>query len=400
MDLDGKLSQGVPIGNDISFLLAEVVLAQVDRAMGSAATRSFRWFDDYEFGVDTEDQAAAMLKRLNRQLAKFKLRLNPRKTVIKKLPLPAQDEWQDTLRQAGAARFASAREMVKYFDLAFRLREQFPDAPVLTYAMGMLFKLMCPATDVARVAQSCITQTLLCEPGAAQKAFALLIFWRLNGLTLDLPLITNTISQVIIRHEACGFSSDVAWALAFCLDQRIVLNGRAGRILSVFDDDCTALQALHMDCIGLLPKGFHKKHISKVLKNADLDREHWLLAYESVRQGFLGVCRRIVQRNPFFNALLARDVTFYRTALPPYATVIHVGGAPEWVVRQWLGLATGVEPSEKVRGEPKVLGFIREDVARLSPQPTSVDDLTAQLIGILAPQADVGEEEQMDVYPA
>ena len=31
-DIDGKMTQGIPIGNDISFLLAEVVLAQVDRA--------------------------------------------------------------------------------------------------------------------------------------------------------------------------------------------------------------------------------------------------------------------------------------------------------------------------------------------------------------------------------
>ena len=33
MDLDGKISQGIPIGNDISFLLAELVLARVDKAM-------------------------------------------------------------------------------------------------------------------------------------------------------------------------------------------------------------------------------------------------------------------------------------------------------------------------------------------------------------------------------
>ena len=31
MDLDGKLSQGIPVGNDISFLLAEIVLAQIDK---------------------------------------------------------------------------------------------------------------------------------------------------------------------------------------------------------------------------------------------------------------------------------------------------------------------------------------------------------------------------------
>ena len=47
MDLDGKVSQGVPIGNDISFLLAEIVLAEVDRAVRLPAGRAYRWYDDY-----------------------------------------------------------------------------------------------------------------------------------------------------------------------------------------------------------------------------------------------------------------------------------------------------------------------------------------------------------------
>ena len=66
MDLDGKVSQGIPIGNDISFLLAESVLAQVDRAISVPAHRSFRWFDDYEIAFDTYDDAEVCVRRLTR----------------------------------------------------------------------------------------------------------------------------------------------------------------------------------------------------------------------------------------------------------------------------------------------------------------------------------------------
>src|SRR2546428_295020 len=139
-------------------------------------------------------------KRLNKELGRFRLRLNARKTAIIRLPRPAQEEWQETLRQTGGhVRFWTPGEMVRYFDAAFRLRDQFPDEPVLLYALGLLFRIGCPAPEVARIAQSCITQTLLCEPGAAQKAFALLAFWRLNGLTLDAELVTNTINQMVVR---------------------------------------------------------------------------------------------------------------------------------------------------------------------------------------------------------
>jgi hypothetical protein len=288
MDLDGKLSQGVPIGNDISSLLTEVVLAQVDKAISRRhGVHAFRWFDDYEFSFDTREEAEAALKALSKELGRFRLRLNPKKTAIARLPHATQDEWQELLRRAGAARLIdNSQNMVQYFDTAFRLRQRFPDDAVLMYALGLLFRIVCPAAEVARIAQSCITQALLAEPGAAQKAFALLTFWHSNGLALDSALLTDTINKMVVRHQPSGFSSDVAWALAFCLDQTYSLNPDAAKVLSGFDDDCTALQALHMEQKGLLSKGFNKQRISAGLKDADLDREHWLVAYETVRHGF------------------------------------------------------------------------------------------------------------------
>ena len=247
MNLDGKVSQGIPIGNDISFLLAEIVLAQVDRAVKLSGARSYRWFDDYEIAFDTSNQAEEALKKLGKELGTFRLRLNARKTHIVRLPLPAQEEWQEGLKQAGVHRFRHPREMVSYFDVAFRLREKFPDVPVLLYALGILFKVPRPVLDVARIAHSCITQTLLCEPGAAQKVFALFTYWRLNGVSLDVPLINNTINQMIIRHHASGFSSDIAWALAFSLDQRYTLSAKAAQVLSTFDDDCIVLAQPEME---------------------------------------------------------------------------------------------------------------------------------------------------------
>jgi hypothetical protein len=177
-------------------------------------------------------------------------------------------------------------DIVKHFDSALRLRERFPNSPVLLYALGVLFALRCPFPDSGSMAQSCITQAVLCEPGAAQKAFALLSYWRLNGFSLDRELIAQTADQLVLRHEAGGLSSDVAWALAFCLEQRLMLSARAGKLLSVFEDDCIALQALHMHSMGLLPQGFKTQQISKMLKDSDLDREHWLIAYESLGRGF------------------------------------------------------------------------------------------------------------------
>jgi len=277
MDLQGKISQGIPIGNDLSFLLAEIVLAQVDRKLMVKPNRSYRWFDDYELACDSRDQAEELLARLRRELGKFRLRINPKKTRIIALPTAAQEEWQQVLRDQSETNLNIAHNMVQYFDSAFRLREEFSDSPVLMYALGILFRVRVPTINSGRVALSAISQTILAEPGAAQKAFSLLTFWSLNGFQLDVDLLAQTIEQMILRHRTSGVSSDISWALSFAIENRIKLGDRAGKTLSGFEDDCLAIQSLHAHNLGLLPKGFSTKRLSALLKGVDLDGEHWLL---------------------------------------------------------------------------------------------------------------------------
>ena len=270
----------------------------------------------------------------------------------------------------------------------------------MMYALGLLFKIQPPTKDVARMALSCITQAILCEPGAAQKAFALLTFWRINGANLDLRLIASTANKTIVRHQGIGFSSDVAWALAFCLDQQFGLDADAAQAPSIFDDDCIAVQALHMDRKGLLPKGFNKKRISNSVKNADLDREHWLIAYERVRHGFLTVCDSAVKNNTLFANLL-KKVTFYRESLPAYAALIHLGGAPHWVVRQWLAILKGETSSGQGTSEETVLlpGSLMElkgkDLARVGETAETTEDAAIELMEAAVEGA---ESEGADTY--
>src|SRR5262249_34271160 len=63
MDLQGKVSQGIPIGNDISFLLAELVLAQIDRSLKLRPKQGCRWYDDYEIPCSSRTEAEEILGR-------------------------------------------------------------------------------------------------------------------------------------------------------------------------------------------------------------------------------------------------------------------------------------------------------------------------------------------------
>jgi hypothetical protein len=368
MDADGKISQGIPIGNDISFLLAELVLSQIDIKLKVSAERACRWYDDYELAFDTRHEAETALKQINRELRKFHLRLNPKKTSILRLPQPAGDDWQRALLEAGKRGYGRPRQVVEYFDRAFALRNQYPESAVLSYALGMLFGTVCPSIGTGAVLQSCITQAVLCEPGAAQKGFALLTFWRLNGFVLDHQLLVRTINLMIVQHQHSGVSSDISWALAFALENGLQLARASARVLSNSDDDCVIIQALHLNSAGLLPVGFELKPIQKIVGAAEFDREHWLLCYEATRKGFISPPASM-KKNPLFSALLKDNVSFYRDTLPPYAMVVHPGGAPDWLVQSWGTKVGSKITKQDVRQGSETVSrtaeIIAEDASRL-----------------------------------
>ena len=335
MDLDKKFSQGIPIGNDLSFLLGEIVLAVVDKTLKVEKDRCYRWFDDYEYSCSTEGEALAFREQLETELAKFRLRLNPRKTEILRLPSPSQEEWQGTLISASQSGLNKEREMIKYFDIAFRLRTEFPNAPVLAFTLGVLYKLPRPSKRAGLVAESAITQALLCEPGSSQKALSLLSYWKINGFDINTKLFGNTFSKLVMKSAKRG-THDLMWALAFCLDNSISLEEDASARLKEVENDLVALLALHMQRKRLLAASFDRRSLAKRMKTADMDREHWLLCYESVRHGFLPSAKAPVMANPLFSAMLTAKVSFYQIPISSYSYVVAPGCAPEWIIRSWL----------------------------------------------------------------
>jgi len=335
MDLDRKFSQGIPIGNDISFLLAELVLATVDAKLECDPARSFRYFDDYEFACSSEKEAHKLRECLESELAKFRLRLNPRKTEIVKLPQTAQDEWQDSLLNASRIGLKTSRDLIRFFDTAFRLRLEHPNASVLSFALGVLFRIPRPDIDVGKIVESAVSQTVLCEPGSCQKALSLIAYWSLNGYQINAELFSRTISVFVSQSLTKG-THDLMWALSFCIDKGISLDEAASAKLKEVNNDAIAILALHLQRKNLLQRTFDRRSLSKRSKNWDLDREHWLLCYEGARLGFLTPPVALVKSNPLFTAMLNAGVGFYQMKMPTHSFVVAQGSAPDWLLKSWI----------------------------------------------------------------
>ncbi len=103
--------------------------------------------------------------------------------------------------------------------------------------------------------------------------------------------------------------------------------------------------------------------------------------------GFLKVCESAVKSNRLFSELLKHKLTFYRMILPSYAAIIHPGGAPEQVIRNWMRAlrhepAAGKQKRAKVEATP-VFKLIEEDLARISGEvPGTADDAVVSLMEV------------------
>jgi hypothetical protein len=153
-----------------------------------------------------------------------------------------------------------------------------------------------------------------------------------------------------------------------------------------------------MSSVGLLLNGFSTAHISKVLKNADVDRQHWLIVYEAVRQGFLKDSEHSVTNNRLFSDLMAHRVTFYRTKLPTYASVVHPGGAPDWVVRKWMGVSIRPDIADaRMPVDAPIPELIKDDLARLMSSPSTDDEAVAGLLDLLGDDVETDLDDM--IYP-
>lgn len=388
MNSQAKYSQGIPIGTDISLLLGEIVLNQVDKKLNLDKSTAFRWIDDYEIGCETLEEAEEKLAKLEVELAKFNLKLNQTKTKIVKLPQSIDKRWHTVLTQSIKTTNQSAESVSAYFDLVFALYNENPDSGVLTFAVSTLFKFKSPLFDTLQILQSLISQCILAEPACTQKAFALFAFWKSNGAMLNDSIIIKTIDLMIERHRYRGLSNDICWALYFCLEWNLTLSDQSSKSLSKFSDDCIAIICLHMRSKNLLTNKFTTKEIQKVIDDNELKGEHWLLIYESSFHGWLTNGDAKVLQDPFFCELKSKNITFYVKNTPNYASIIHPGSAPPWVSKSLIETQIkkiqtgGVPPAAGIvpAGTATVQDHILSDLTTLESVPIDIDEIVQTLL--------------------
>ncbi len=139
---DGQ-TNGLLIGPHTSNVISEIILTQIDHEiLKKGYDRFSRNIDDYTFYARTRAEADNFIRDLVMQLREYELALNERKTDIRPMPVPVEEDW---VRELNSFRFPN-REKISFapvqsfLDLALKLAHGAETSAVLNYAIKMVPK--------------------------------------------------------------------------------------------------------------------------------------------------------------------------------------------------------------------------------------------------------------------
>jgi hypothetical protein len=146
-------TKGITIGPATSSILSEIVLFPVDKALREKGYKFSRYIDDYTAFTETKSKADAFLVDLAKQLERYALNLNPKKTSIVEMPVQNTEKWVIEMNQVLALATPDAidkdaaekqglnyRQLRLIVDKAVSLGSDFPDGSVIKYAFSSILE--------------------------------------------------------------------------------------------------------------------------------------------------------------------------------------------------------------------------------------------------------------------
>jgi hypothetical protein len=336
--LQDRQTMGIPVGQDISRVIAEVILARVENEMDiSSKIAGIRSIDDYEVGFMNEGAAATFQHALERSLSNFELALNPLKTAILPLPQLLLDAWDSELRafDFGAGFVPTPQEpqphdplglgsgfpdffqdvaktdrLLLFFNKAISLQQQFPYDGVLRFSLLRLAQLRI-TEDCWPLYQDYLLHCALNQPETLRVAASNLLKAEFfDRHSVDRKRLKIVVEALVISAAPLGQSSSVAWALWIALIFELKLSARATAELSRARDSAIGCLAFEMRSRGLLAKKFDTNELLALIGGkSGLYEDHWLLAYEVARNGWASAKRTSI-KDPCFAYLNRSGVSF------------------------------------------------------------------------------------------
>jgi len=297
---DGQ-TLGIPIGSDISLVIAELLLCTVDKELESRLTNScsysfkgFRYSDDYEFIFQNLADAELALSIIQEVISEFELSINSEKTKIFELPCSLDSTWVLELSEYKFSdrnnKIAQMQDIIRYFDKSFELLSKFPKDPVLKYAVALINKQLNNLhPDNWPLFESLILQAISIDPSTLRGSLSIVQDKQIDGYDINLDSLEKILNFQILTHAPLGHSSEVAWAIWSAIVFSLRINNKSAESISKMEDSVVAILALDARDRGRIQEGLDTSKWEEFLVKDELYGEQWLLSYEAIQKGYLSV---------------------------------------------------------------------------------------------------------------
>ena len=326
-----RQSIGIPIGPDTSHILAEIVACRIDSILKTKfddiglSLKACRYYDDYYLYVSTRDEADKVLKGLQLILADFQLEINESKVTIKEFPFAFEDEFATRLLQFVFKKTNLINSLKHYFSLIWGFVEKNSKRPVwvVKYSLRVFeYRAITIPRNSWSLFEDLLFKTALIEPSVLDIMARILLTYNSYLDVSSKSKLKDLINTIVNDHCPLNHNFEVSWALWIAKTFNIEIDeNSANKIIDTRDSISNLILLDLINTTGLVHGSPNINALEIELKDDILFSENWLLAYESVKKGWLVPANaNLINDNLFFKMLHDLDVEFYdpNCQLVPY----------------------------------------------------------------------------------
>lgn len=329
---------GVPIGPDTSRIISEIIATAIDLEIQASFPNItvIRLVDDYFIYTDSLAEIEQINSLIQKELKAYELDLNASKQETVLLPDIIENSWTYHLNKF---RFEATiknqrRDLIQFFDEAFRFSKEFPKDYVLRYATSRIRKIALNKKNIDILVAfllKCISAESKTIPYVAETIIG---YNSIQRALLDLPLIELSINKFLLYHIKLNNPFEVAWLTWFLKRMELKMIKECSDLIGTINNSIVGLETLAMRDKGFIPNPINTTLWQSNLNVEGLYSENWLLAYEAVKKGWLSTPTPFIVNDAFFNELQSRNVEFYDVTKDVSLTEVKAMGLVSLVLRE------------------------------------------------------------------
>lgn len=316
---------GIPVGPDTSFIIAELILAHVDKFIEEETDISAcRYFDDYYIYTDSKERADNILKKIEQILFEYNLEINESKVSIKEYPFHFVEDFTIELRNFNLKNNFEY-SIKQYFSIVWKFASHslHKKSQIFNYSFSIFDSDIFDRTYFTipanwKIFEDLMLKSLLTCPSIIDIVYRIILRRSEIGGTLTTRTIDRLqiiISNIIDSHTETNESFEVSWSLWMCKVFNLNITKNQALNILLMRDSITRLILLDIihSKIPTLKKEltFELRDLCRGLVREGVLGANWLLLYEGVLKGWLNINVRRIKRNHYFNILYRENITFY-----------------------------------------------------------------------------------------